>query len=316
MSVLALLNPTSLLGNDIREALEQRRELWTELRLVTTRKDEVGRLTDVRGAATIVAAFDQDSLTGVDLAFLPGSMADLAEPLAAAAPGTTSILLAGDADVERGTPVIAGVNLEAAQRGETLVSPHPAAIAVAHLVKPLVALAQKLSVSATVILPASLFEQEGLDELFEQTRQILTFSSEKARKVFDEQLAFNLLPVSAGSSRHLPELVENTLGSKVDTSIQLLQGAVFHSLGISLQLRFEGSDPGLEPIRLALEESPYLEFVDDPDQLGPAAAAGREEILVGHLQTGRPGEYWLWAVMDNLTLGGALNAVRVAEAVL
>lgn len=316
MSVLALLNSTSLLGSDIREALEQRRELWTDLRLLTTHKDDVGRLTDVRGSAAVVAEFDGESLTGVDLVFLPGSLADLAEPIAAASAATTSILIASDATVDHGVPVVAGVNIEAAQRGETLVSPHPAALALAHLVHPLRSLGQKLSVSASVIQPASLFDQEGLDELFEQTRQVLTFSSEKARKVFDEQLAFNILPVPVGSSRHLPALVDAVLGGGVETSIQLLQGGVFHGLGISLELRFEGDDPGAEAIRSALEESSYLEFADDPDHLGPANAAGREELLVGHLQTGRPGEYWLWAVMDNLTLGGALNAVRLAEAVL
>ena len=50
---------------------------------------------------------------------------------------------------------------------------------------------------------------------------------------------------------------------------------------------------------------------------GPAAAAGEETLLVGEVRAaGQPGTFWIWATMDNLVRGGALNALDLAEAML
>ncbi len=51
---------------------------------------------------------------------------------------------------------------------------------------------------------------------------------------------------------------------------------------------------------------------------GPIAAAGSNRVLLGPVAAadGRPGRYWLRAVMDNLTRGGAVNALEIAAAVL
>ena len=44
-------------------------------------------------------------------------------------------------------------------------------------------------------------------------------------------------------------------------------------------------------------------------------AAARDEVLIRAVEPDPavPGGYRLWAVMDNLTCGGALNAVQIAE---
>jgi aspartate-semialdehyde dehydrogenase len=51
---------------------------------------------------------------------------------------------------------------------------------------------------------------------------------------------------------------------------------------------------------------------------GPIDVAGRDEILVAPARSDpeRPDAWWLWAVMDNLTLGGATNAARLARELL
>jgi aspartate-semialdehyde dehydrogenase len=38
-------------------------------------------------------------------------------------------------------------------------------------------------------------------------------------------------------------------------------------------------------------------------------------VIFGTVRKATDGGFWLWAVMDNLTRGGALNAVEIAEAV-
>jgi len=54
----------------------------------------------------------------------------------------------------------------------------------------------------------------------------------------------------------------------------------------------------------------------DEDPLGPIDAAATDDVLLGHLRSESPGSYWLWSVMDNLTRGGASNAIAIAEALL
>ncbi len=313
MSVMAILNPTSLLGTEIRRELEQRRNRWTELRLLSSQEDEIGRLTEARGAAAVVSAFEASSLEGTDIVFFPGSLSSLEGPLAALPPSSTGILLAPEAGSEHGTPVVAGVNPESARRNELVVSPHPAVIAAAHLLHPLADLGE-YSASATVILPASMYGQPGLDELFAQTREIITFAPKQTAKVFSHQMVFNLLPAPEAPA-NLGSVVQQVLASASPISMTVLQGGIFHGLSLSLHLRFT-KDPGVEALHSAFEEAEALELVSDPESVGPVSAASRDEVLVSHPQAdpGQPGNYWVWAVMDNLTRGGALNALGISEA--
>ena len=53
-----------------------------------------------------------------------------------------------------------------------------------------------------------------------------------------------------------------------------------------------------------------------PEALGPVQAAGEEELLVGAVQAAGGNAFWIWATIDNLTVGGAGNVLRLAETVL
>ena len=67
----------------------------------------------------------------------------------------------------------------------------------------------------------------------------------------------------------------------------------------------------------ALAAHPLNDASPDPDLLGMIDAAGRDEVLLGPVEAvaGLPGTYRIWAVMDNLTCGAAVNAVHILEAV-
>jgi aspartate-semialdehyde dehydrogenase len=77
-------------------------------------------------------------------------------------------------------------------------------------------------------------------------------------------------------------------------------------------------DPGAERVRECLAAQPRIEIVAEGDLPGPTDAAAREEILVADLRpsSAQPGSYELWAVMDNLTRGGASNVVETVETLL
>ncbi len=313
MSAVAILHPSGLLAKELRETLEARHPEWSDLRLLSTREEEIGTLTEVAGAAALVAAYEPDSLQDVPVAFLCGTMADNRPLLAGLPPETTAIVLSFDATAEDGLPIVAGVNTEEARGRHVLLSPHPGVVLLAHLLHPLRSLAPEEAV-ATLLQPASMRDDPGLEELFEQTRQIVAMTRRTPTPVFGAQLSFNMLP-AALSPAPLAAQLHAILGGP-PVALQLLQGAVFHAVSASLYVRCAG-EPGPQAFRKALAGHPYLESADKPRHLGPIDAAASDKVLVGNVRKDEAGGgFWLWAVMDNLTRGGALNAIEIAEAVL
>jgi len=313
MSTIAIVHSSGLLGKELRETLETRRPDWSDVRLLSTREDEIGTLTEVAGAAALVTRYERDSLEGVSIAFFGGAMADNRPLLAELPPETTAVVLSLDATVDDGTPVVAGVNSEAAQGSRILLSPHPAAVLLAHLLHPLRDFALTEAV-ATLIQPASMRDDAGIQELFEQTRQIVSMSGRTPTPVFGAQLAFNVLPAALPAGPVAAQL-HAVLAGLPPAAVQILQGAVFHSVSASLYVRCAGQ-PSPQAVRKALAGHPYLEPSDKPRHLGPIDAAANDKVLFGTVRKDEAGGgFWLWAVMDNLTRGGALNAIEVAEAI-
>lgn len=312
MSGIAIIHPTNLLGKEVVETLERHATQWREVRLLSTLEDEVGSLTDLAGAAALVSRYEPDSLNGISTVYFCGPVADNRPLFKDLPPDATGVVLSPDATSEDGLPVVAGVNTEAARPGTLLVSPHPAVVLLAHLLHPLRELRPESAV-ATVIQPASMFDNAGLEELFDQTRNIVAMTAQRAMPVFGTQLAFNMLPTTR-DNLPLAETLQTVLGGDLPVSLQVVQGGVFHSLSVSLYLRF-GKNTSPPAIRKALQAHPYLEAASQPKRLGPIEAAAHEKILFGPVQKDANGGFWLWAVMDNLTRGGALNAIELLQAI-
>lgn len=311
MRSAAIVHPTNLLGKELREALEKRPEPWLDLRLLSSREDEIGALTEAAGAAAVVGRYEPDSLEGVPIAFFCGRAADNRPLLQALPRSTRAIVLSTDATAADGQPVVMGVSPSAALTAPILLSPHPAAVLLAHLLLPLRAL-QCEEIAATVVQPASIFDQAGLEALFEETRQIVALAARRPA-LFGAQLAFNLLPARASAEPIAAEL-RALIPELPQARLQLLQGATFHSIAASVYLRCAGGT-GPSAVRKALAAHPYLAPAERPRLLGPVDAAGSDKVLYAPPRQDGPGVFWLWAAMDNLLRGGALNAVEIAEAI-
>jgi aspartate-semialdehyde dehydrogenase len=317
VTTLAILHPTTLLGKELRETLGRGVPglSWQEVRLLSTHDAEVGSLTEVGGAAAIVQRLEEGSLDGVSVAFFCGPIATNRPVLAALPPEVTAVVVSPDATAEDGYPVVAGINSRpAASTSNVLLSPHPAAVMLAHLLHPLAVFDVREAV-ATVIQPASMHEEAGIEELFEQSRQILTMTQRRRSTVFGAQLAFNLLPAAGAEERAatVATALAAVLSAPPELSLQIVQGSAFHCLALSLHLRC-GSPPSPQALRKALTASPYVESAPDPRYLGPIDAAASDKVLLGPVRA-QGGGVWLWAAMDNLTRGGAVNAIETAIAV-
>lgn len=312
MSIATLVHSSSLIGQEVKETLARDRKRWTELRLRTTDEEEVGTLTEIAGAAAMVQQLEKAELEDADVVILCGT-AEQSRPLLADLPTTASaIVLATDGSIDGATPVIAGINDASLERGQLVLSPHPGVILAAHLLRAAAPLAPRRA-TATLLQSSSAFGREGLDELLDQTRSILAFAPEQPREVLGRQLAFSLYP-SDPSPLELAGQLGACLGEDApDLEVAAVQAGVFHGIAISLHVEFP-DDPGLERLQALLEESPHLVLAET----APAVidVAGQDVILVAEIsRSTSAGGYWIWAVMDNLTCGGALNAVRILEAI-
>jgi len=310
VSAIAIVHPSDLLGKELRQTIEHRARQWREVRLLSTLESEVGGLTEVAGAAALVTRYEPESLRGASTIYFSGPIA-ANRPLFADVPsGAIAVVLSPDATADDGEPVVAGVNTEAARPGMILVSPHPAVVLLAHLLHPLRELGVE-EVVATVVQPASMAGNPGIEELFEQTRQFVAMTGRRPTEVFGAQLSFNLLPTTADALPFSATLGK-VLGGGPRISVQVLQGSVFHSLSASVHVRLTGN-PGAQAVRKALAANPCVEVASRPRQLGPIDAAAHEKVLLGAIRKDEGGGVWLWAVMDNLTRGGALNAIEIVE---
>jgi aspartate-semialdehyde dehydrogenase len=313
VTTFAILNSTNLLGKELKETLENRPEVAGDLLLLSNREEEIGTLTEIAGAAAMVTRYEPEKLRGVPVIFLCGPMAENRTLLADLPAETTAVILSYDATVEDGFPVVAGVNTAAARGRRVLLSPHPGVVLLAHLLEALRGLSPEQA-AATLIQPASMRDEAGIEELFEQTRQIVAMTRRTATPVFGAQLSFNLLPTPLPADPVAAQLGAVVAGLP-PAALQILQGGIFHSVSASLWVRCAG-DPSAQAIRKALSGHPHLEAADKPRHLGPVDAAASDKILFGSVRKDEAaGGVWLWAVMDNLTRGGALNAIEVAEAV-
>ena len=70
MTILAIINPQSLLGDEIKRELGRRKGLWSEVRLLTTEPEQIGAVTDFAGKAALVQECGVETLRGVELAIL------------------------------------------------------------------------------------------------------------------------------------------------------------------------------------------------------------------------------------------------------
>ena len=309
MSTITIVHPMSLLGKELRETLERLPAVGADIRLLSNREDEIGTLTEVAGIAAMVTRYEPEKLQGSSAIFLCGTLEENRPILAELPAGSTAVLLSFDATAGEGQPVVAGVNDEAAGGHGVLLSPHPGVVLLAHLLHALRDLKVEEAV-ATLIQPASMRDDAGLEELFEQTRQIVAMTRRTPTPVFGAQLSFNLLPVPLPADPVAAQLQAVLPGMPL--ALQILQGGVFHSVSASLYVRCAGS-PTLQAVRKALAGHPHLEAADKPKHLGPIDAAASDKVIYGNIRKDEAGGgFWLWAVMDNLTRGGALNAIEIA----
>jgi len=164
----------------------------------------------------------------------------------------------------------------------------------------------------------------GMDELFEQSRNIFVGDPAEPKK-FSKQIAFNVIPhidsfLDDGSTKEEWKMVVETkkiLDPKIKLTATCVRVPVFvgHSEAINIEFEREIS---AEEARDILRESPGIMLIDKQEDGGyttPIEAAGDDATYISRVREDPTIENGLniWCVSDNLRKGAALNAVQIAE---
>ena len=164
----------------------------------------------------------------------------------------------------------------------------------------------------------------GMDELFEQSRNIFVGDTAEAKK-FTKQIAFNVIPhidvfLDDGSTKEEWKMVVETkkiLDPKIKVTATCVRVPVFVGHSESINIEFENELSAADAQRI-LRESPGVMLVDKREDGGyvtPVECVGDYATFVSRVRDDPTVENGinLWCVSDNLRKGAALNAVQIAE---
>jgi aspartate-semialdehyde dehydrogenase len=325
---IAIAGASSLVGRELKDVLSDS-PLESASFSLLDEEDTQGQLDQVGDEVTFIQALSSDAFEHADFSFFCGT-----ESLTrrywrqALHSGSTVLDLSGALDQETGVLVRApwlGTEAAAVDLFTPAVVPaHPAVISLALLLDRVHHAAPIRFAAATVLEPASEFGRAAMDELHQQTVNLLSFQS-LPQDVFDAQAAYNLLcgmgenatvSLLAVEARIRRQYEALTAGRGPSLALQVVQAPVFHGLTFSIAVELE------RPVEVAtLEEALSGEHIDlileDTDSPSNLAATGQDNVLVRlrpeftARKTGSTSRWWLWAAADNLRLH-AQNAVQCA----
>jgi len=164
----------------------------------------------------------------------------------------------------------------------------------------------------------------GMDELFEQSRNIFVGDSNEPVK-FTKQIAFNVIPhidsfLDDGSTKEEWKMVVETkkiLDPKIKVTATCVRVPVFVGHSEAIHVEFE-DEISADQAREILREAPGVMLVDKREDGGyvtPVECVGDYATFVSRVREDPTVDNGLalWVVSDNLRKGAALNAVQIAE---
>lgn len=323
---IVIAGASSLLGNELKSALEESSFAGWDLRLVD---EEVvaGTLTAAGGEATIIQRVDEDSFHGARYVFLTGSTAFGKKCLGPAKQAGARIIdfsraSLSDPDATPWFPRIEALcQRTVAKNSSAFAVCSAAATAIASLALVLRSVGLQRLV-AVVFQPVSEAGREGIEELETQTSQLLSFQS-IGSSVFGAQAAFNLLPCfgpesgqNLGESRlqiraEITGAVGDTeLASKI--AMNLVHAPVFYGMTFSA---FVDLDKEADVARLlnACKDAGFSMVPATETAPSNVSVAGETGVFLRPPQADNsPGGWWFWGAADNLRLP-AWNGSKLAE---
>lgn len=304
---IAVVGAATLLGKEIGDEIADS-PLATATTILLDTEDASGTLEAIGDEAAFLQAMEPAALENADVVLFADAKM-LREHAATARAMQAAVVDATGAPFDVESPV-----------RSPQVTDQPALdlttsqVRVAHPVSTMLALALTQAARAgnitaayaTILQPASENGRAALDELQQQSINLLNFQAAPTEE-FDTQVAFNLLPTLGEAAKQPLAVAEERVLRDLATLLpagpkpllQWLHAPVFHGFTVSLFVEF---DAPVEKSKLeAALASEHIDLVtDESDPPSNLSSAGQGNIL---LQVkGEGTRYALWMAADNLKL--------------
>jgi aspartate-semialdehyde dehydrogenase len=327
---VAVVGATGNVGREMLNILAERQFPLDEVAAVASSRS-TGDIVDFgdSGQKLKVQNLEHFDFGGWDIAlFAAGSGPTKIHAPRAAAAGCTVIdnssLYRMDPDVPLIVPEVNSQALAGYRKKNIIANPNCSTAQLVVALKPLHDAAKIKRVVVATYQSVSGAGKQGMDELFEQSRNIFVGDANEPA-FFTKQIAFNVIPhidvfLDDGSTKEEWKMVVETK-KILDPSIKLtatcVRVPVFVGHSEAVNIEFE-NEITADQARKILREAPGVMVVDKRENGGyvtPVEAVGEYATYVSRIREDSTVENGLslWVVSDNLRKGAALNAVQIAE---
>ncbi len=358
---IALVGAGSLLGKALSDELAVSAFASADIRLLDDDEDVQGKLAAVDDEITLIQRIEPDSFDGCDFVFFACDPAITKKHLRQALKaGACLVDLSGELEKTPGilvrapwVPERSGGDAIPGPRGaaktptlnldtRAVVSAHPVAVLLAMLAARSQKVAPLHGLWATLLQPASEYGHAALEELHQQTANLLSFQP-LPTEVFGGQTAFTLaVSFDAAGQAGLASAADRirrhyAMISSIPTSslaLQVIQVPVFHGYALSVSVEFPhpvaagalakalaGShvrivaDATAFPgnVQAVEEQEPQVlvQPVFPPSESDAVAEEGSKHPSAQENSPKETNRFWLWIVADNLKFA-AQNAIACA----
>jgi aspartate-semialdehyde dehydrogenase len=204
---IAIVGASSLAGKELADELGESLLAASDVSLLDDEEiagEIAGQVATVGDEAVVIKPIDESSFDRMDFVFFAGAAESTRKHWEAARLAGASLVdltgaLEGQAGVEVRAPFVrAAMGIKASTGHQdfatvAVVAAAPAAVMLALVGERLKAKLALKTISATVVEPASEHGREAMDELHQQTVNLLSFQN-LPRDQYDAQVAFNVLP--------------------------------------------------------------------------------------------------------------------------
>ena len=327
---VAVVGATGNVGREILNILAERQFPADEVAALAS-ASSTGDVIDFgdSGKELKVQNLEHFDFAGWDMAlFAAGSDVSKVHAPRAAAAGCTVIdnssLFRMDPDVPLIVPEVNPEAIAGYAKKNIIANPNCSTAQLVVALKPLHDVAKIKRVVVATYQSVSGAGKKGMDELFEQCRNIFVGDANEPA-FFTKQIAFNVIPhidvfLDDGSTREEWKMVVETkkiLDPAIKLTATCVRVPVFVGHSEAVNIEFE-EEISAAQARSILREAPGVMLIDKPEDGGyitPVECVGEYATFVSRVREDPTVENGLslWVVSDNLRKGAALNAVQIAE---
>ena len=231
-----------------------------------------------------------------------------------------------DPDVPLVVPEVNPEDIVAWKNKGIIANPNCSTIQMVQALKPLDDAFEIKRVDVATYQATSGAGKSAMEELVMQMKDFFAFKlDESEHRAFPHQIALNVIPqidkfLDNGFTKEEMKMVNETkkiMHKNIEVAATCVRVPVLRGHSEALTIWFE-NDVDPEKARAVLHEGKNLVVIDDPANLAypmPVMVVDRDETFVGRIRKDiyRDNVLLMWVVADNLRVGAATNAVRIAQ---